>query len=326
MAHDWVDSFTSNEIRELRRVSDLQGALSLAVNWGLVVAAMAAVAHAPVVVLPVVVPLALFVIGARQLGMAVLMHEAAHRTLLSRRGWNDRCANWLAAYPVYLSLELYRPYHLQHHARTGTEEDPDLALARGWPVSRASMRRKIVRDLSGVTGVKRLIAQTSFLIATARGVRRDRSELLSFVGGGSVAEARAALVGAALWQLVLLAICVAVGHPWLYLLWAGAWLTTYSLCMRIRSIAEHAMTGDPANPLANTRTVIAGVWERIFIAPNRVNYHLEHHLLMTVPHHNLPRLHDLLDRRGLLEGACLANGYREVLVGMVREPDVAALQ
>ncbi|HEY0477763.1 MAG TPA: fatty acid desaturase [Kofleriaceae bacterium] len=323
MPHDWVDSFTSHEIRELRRVSDLRGALSLAVNWGMIAAAMAAVALAPAVLLPVVIPLALFVIGARQLGMAVLMHEAAHRTLFRRRSWNDRCANWLAAYPVYVSLELYRPYHLQHHARTGTDEDPDLALARGWPVRRASMRRKVVRDLVGITGVKRLIAQTRFLIATARGVRRDRSEVLSFVGGGSAAEARAALVGAALWQVALVAICFAVGHPWLYLLWAGAWLTTYSLCMRIRSIAEHAMTGDPANPLANTRTVIAGPWERIFIAPNRVNYHLEHHLLMTVPHHNLPRLHELLAERGLLEGACVASSYREVLARMVREPGSA---
>jgi fatty acid desaturase len=325
MAHGWVDSFTSDEIRDLRRISDLQGAFSLAVNWGLIAAAMAAVALAPAVLLPVVVPLAVFVIGARQLGMAVLMHEAAHRTLFRRRSWNDRCANWLAAYPVYLSLQLYRPYHLQHHARTGTDEDPDLSLARGWPVSRASMRRKILRDLSGITGVKRLIAQTRFLIATACGARRDRSEVLSFVGGGSAAEARAALVGVAIWQLMLLAICAAVGHSWLYLLWAAAWLTTYSLCMRIRSIAEHALTGDPADPLANTRTVVAGPWERLFVAPNRVNYHLEHHLLMTVPHHNLPRLHQLLHRRGLLEGACMADSYREVLARMVREPGAPAV-
>jgi len=320
MSREWVHSFTPGEIRELRQVSDWHGALSLAINWAVIAAAMAGVAITPAPLRPLAVLLALFVIGGRQLGMAVIMHEAAHRTLFRHRGWNDRVANWLAAYPVYLSLELYRPYHLQHHARTGTDDDPDVGLARGWPVSRASMRRKIVRDLAGVTGVKRLIAQTSFLIATARGKQLDRSEVLSFVGGGSAAEARAALVGAAVWQLALIAVCAALGHPLLYLLWMGAWLTTYSLCMRIRSIAEHAMTGDPADPLASTRTVLAGPWERIFVAPNRVNYHLEHHLLMTVPHHNLPRLHALLQQRGLLEGACLAGGYREVLARVVTEP------
>lgn len=100
-------------------------------------------------------------------------------------------------------------------------------------------------------------------------------------------------------------------------MWAGAWLTTYSLCMRIRGIAEHALTGDPGDPLTNTRTVLTSAWERIFVAPHQVNYHLEHRLLMRVPCHNLPRLHA---QRGLLEGACLANGYREVIAAMVRAP------
>jgi len=51
------------------------------------------------------------------------------------------------------------------------------------------------------------------------------------------------------------------------------------------------MVPDPLDPLRNTRTDAARWWERLLVAPNRVNFHLEHHLLMTVPHHNLPRLH-----------------------------------
>ena len=91
----------------------------------------------------------------------------------------------------------------------------------------------------------------------------------------------------------------------LYLLWAGAWLTTNTLVTRIRSIAEHALTPDADDPLGNTRTTLARWWERLFIAPNRVNYHLEHHLLMTVPHYKLPRLHALLRRARLLARACV---------------------
>jgi fatty acid desaturase len=64
--------------------------------------------------------------------------------------------------------------------------------------------------------------------------------------------------------------------------------------------------------LRNTRTTIARWWERLFLAPNRVNFHLEHHLLMTVPHHNLPRLHRLLRERGGLDGSCIAPGYLSV--------------
>ena len=44
-----------------------------------------------------------------------------------------------------------------------------------------------------------------------------------------------------------------------------------------------------------------------------MNYHLEHHLLMTVPHYHLPRLHALLRERGVLDGACVERGYWRVL-------------
>ncbi len=73
------------------------------------------------------------------------------------------------------------------------------------------------------------------------------------------------------------------------------------------------MVLDPANELGNTRTVLAGPWERLFIAPNRVNFHLEHHLIMAVPHYNLPRMHRLLRERGVLEDALVTRGYRELL-------------
>ena len=55
----------------------------------------------------------------------------------------------------------------------------------------------------------------------------------------------------------LFGILTAFGHPALYLLWIAAWLTSYSLAMRIRSIAEHSMVPDPTSDLLNTRTTRA---------------------------------------------------------------------
>ena len=103
------------------------------------------------------------------------------------------------------------------------------------------------------------------------------------------------------------------GHPASYLLWVVAWLTTYRLVTRIRSIAEHSVVPDQLDPLRNTRTTRARWWERFLLAPNLVNYHYEHHLMMTVPHHNLPELHRILVARGAIPEGCLASGYREVL-------------
>ena len=112
---------------------------------------------------------------------------------------------------------------------------------------------------------------------------------------------------------ILLGILAALGHPELYLLWVVAWFTVNSLVTRIRSIAEHAMAPDPSDELRNTRTTLARRWERIFVAPNRVNFHLEHHLLITVPHYHLRRMHRLLDERGILTHACIDIGYPGVL-------------
>jgi fatty acid desaturase len=291
--------FSTDEIKALREMRDWRSWGSIVLNWALVAAAFALVARWPN---PLTIVLALFIIGGRQLGFAVLMHEAAHRTLLKRRWLNDWVGNWLCAYPVWSDLRPYRPYHLQHHAKTGSAEDPDLNLITPFPITRASLRRKIWRDLSGKTGWKRAKATMKRDLGRSSGrVKRNFDAGLDSLHG--VAITNAILFGV-LWVL---------GHPWLYLLWVVAWLTTYSFIMRIRAIAEHAMTPDQSDDLGNTRTTIPRWWERVFIAPNRVNYHLEHHLVMTVPHYNLPRMHRMLRERGVLDAACIANGYAEVL-------------
>jgi fatty acid desaturase len=297
-AKRWLDALTRDEIQELRQMNDWHSWASILTNWGLIFASFAMVAYVPN---PFTVLLALAVIGTRQLGVSVLMHEAAHRTLFKNRTVNDTVGNWLCGYPVWSDLAPYRRYHLQHHAKNWTPDDPDLNLAIPFPVTWASMRRKIWRDLSGQTAWKRV-----------------RYVLKRDLGGMNVQQFGSNagwrnLRGVALTNLVLLAGLAAVGHPALYLLWVGAWFTTHHLVVRLRSIAEHAMVPDPNDPLRNTRTTLARWWERLFIAPNYVNYHLEHHLVMTVPHYNLRRMHRMLRDRGVLEGACVQRGYAGVL-------------
>src|SRR5206468_593882 len=67
---------------------------------------------------------------------------------------------------------------LQHHAKTGTAEDPDLSLAAPFPVTRASLRRKIWRDLTGQTGWKR--ARATF--RRDLGLSQGRVRRLDFTG------------------------------------------------------------------------------------------------------------------------------------------------
>src|SRR5207245_3645499 len=136
-----------------------------------VFAAMALVALGPNILTVLV---ALVVIGSRQLGLAVVMHEAAHRTLFKSRAWNDWAGNWLAAYPVWTDTAPYRNYHLVHHAKTGTMEDPDLGLVAPFPITPASFRRKVWRDLSGQTGIKQAILV--YKRDMGLGIRRSQRE------------------------------------------------------------------------------------------------------------------------------------------------------
>ena len=292
-------------------VDDLHGWLSLALNWALVFAAFALVAWAPEVILKsLACVFAVFVIGARQLGFAILMHEAAHRSLFGTRWLNDFVGNWLAAYPIWAEVEPYRRYHLVHHAKTGTAGDPDLGLITPFTITRASFRRKVIRDLTGQTGVKQ--AKAVFLRDLGWGAGRNQRDQ-GMARGERPDVGWRKLLPVALTNAVLFGILALAGHPWLYLLWVVAWLTTNRLVTRIRSIAEHALTPDANDALNNTRTTVARWWERLLIAPNPVNYHLEHHLMMTVPHYKLPRFHALLRERGVLDHACVAYGYLGVL-------------
>ena len=302
----WRAALSQDEIRDFLKLDDRLSWQSIATNWALVGAAFALVAWWPNLLTVVA---ALFVIGARQLGFAILMHEAAHRTLFRNRRLNDWVGNWVCAYPIWSDLYPYRPYHLQHHAKTWTDADPDLGLATPFPITRASLRRKIWRDLSGQTGWKRFRATLRRDLGRSRGrVKRNFDAGLE------------ALHGVIITNAILLGVLTLLGHPALYLLWIGAWFTTYSLAMRIRAIAEHAMIPDPGSDLRNTRTTVASWWERLLIAPNYVNFHLEHHLLMTVPHYHLPRLHRLLRDRRVLDEACVTRGYQAVLALAASRP------
>lgn len=288
-----------DEIKQLSERSTLRGIGMVAHCWAVILAAMAMVAWLPN---PVTVLLAIAVIGSRQLGLGILMHEGAHGGLAKSARLNLWLSQWLCAYPVFAETLAYRRYHLRHHDLAQTAQDPDLVLSRPFPTSKASMRRKFIRDLTGQTGIK----QRAAYIAEACGkpgdpLRRRAAALFAALG-------RPLLVNAAMFAGL-----AGIGVWWLYpLLWLLPLLTWYQLVTRVRNIAEHAMVPD-ADPWRVARTTHAGLLARMFLAPYRVNYHAEHHALLFVPAYRLPRMQRLLRERGLIDRLERAPDYRSVL-------------
>jgi fatty acid desaturase len=108
----------------------------------------------------------------------------------------------------------------------------------------------------------------------------------------------------------LLAACWATGHTWLFAVWVLSYVTPFPLYVRIRSLAEHACTKMTTDVFLNTRTTRAGLLARMTVAPVRVNYHMEHHVLPGVPYYRLPLMHRMLRERGVVEAP---PGYLDVL-------------
>lgn len=313
-----TDYLSREEIRELTTPSDVQGWIAFATTWGMIAGCFALVAWWPAVW---TVALALVILGGRHLALAILMHEASHRVLFRTRALNDFVGEWLCAAPSWNHLHAYRRHHMAHHAHTGTEKDPDTGLVRGFPCSRGSLARKFLRDLTGIAGIKRVIAllamdfgfieYTASVDTTKVDVsKRTWTEFLQ-TGARNFGPVLVTNLGL-LWTLR------ALDHGALYWLWIVSYLTTFSLFVRVRSMAEHACTERSDDDFRNTRTTLAGALARLTVAPHGVNYHLEHHLLMTVPFFKLRRMHELLRARGAYEHAHVAQNYREILRLMVQ--------
>ena len=100
---------------------------------------------------PLTIVLAILLVGSRQHGMSILMHDAAHGVLFKTKALNEFVGKWLLGAPYGGDMASYRHYHLKHHRHTQTENDPDLPLSAKFPTTKASLRRKFIRDITGQT-------------------------------------------------------------------------------------------------------------------------------------------------------------------------------
>ncbi|MEE4382776.1 MAG: fatty acid desaturase family protein [Pseudomonadales bacterium] len=301
------DVLTREELAELTQRSDARGAWIVLCQWLQVIAIFTVVA---LWTNPLTLVLGTILLGSRQLGFGILVHECGHRTLFATQRLNDFVGEWLAAPPTFNNLRAYMRGHLLHHRDAGTERDPDLPNYRDYPISRERLRRKLWRDLSGQTGWR-----------TLKGLGRT---LVRFPQLGE--EAKGAVARAVAMNLLLFGTLLAVGEGALYLMWVAAYVFVFPAVSRIRQVAEHAAVPDlfDADPRRNTRTVRANLLSRAIFAPHQVNWHLEHHCLASVPIYHLRRMHRLLAERGYYDDVEFPTGYVDLLRRVSSVPAAAA--
>jgi fatty acid desaturase len=232
----------------------------------------------------------------------ILAHEAAHRLLFRRRRLNDAVGRWLLAYPGFVPFEAYRRAHFSHHRDELGPGEPDILFYAGYPIPRASFRRKMRRDALGVSGWKNLRGLLSALRSAA-----GRPVALRIVAA----------------QLGVWAVLVAIGgwgRWWLYpLLWLGPWMTVWRVINRLRAIAEHGGMARSQDRRATTHVVRQSWLARFWMVPYNTGWHLAHHADMGVPFQNLPRLHAELVASGWVTEQIEHRSYLALWRSMVRD-------
>jgi fatty acid desaturase len=282
---------TSSYREKLRRIPNIRNGISVVSVYvqtiGIVVAAIW-------IDSPIAWAAAFILMGRAHAQFASLMHEAAHRLLFSHKKLNDFVGNWLLGYPTLTSTPAYRRVHMAHHRQEFGPEEPDIPLYANYPVSTASLRRKLFRDATGQTGMKLLSAQLRGLRSPDARVRRTLIKML-------------------LLQVVILATCTALGYPLVYLfMWVLPYLTVWRVINRLRSIAEHGGLRADSDRRITTHSVHQSLLARFFLVPFNIGWHLTHHVDAGVPFRNLPAYHRHLRDAGYVTSEIEYPNYRAI--------------
>ncbi len=295
----------TGELRDtLRRIPTTKNALSIISVWsqtcGLIVCALW-------LNTPAFWILAFLLMGRAHAQFAALMHEAAHRLLFRNRRLNDWVGRWVVGFVGFTPIDLYRRGHMAHHRDEFGPDEPDIPIYRGYPITRSSFRRKLWRDATGRTGWK-------LFQGLLRGANSEhalvRSQARSIIG----------------YHLVLIAITVALGYPWLwFVMWLAPHLTVWRVINRLRSIAEHGGMQRSSDRRNTTHSVRQHRLTRFWLVPNQIGWHLAHHVDSGVPMRNLPRLHRELTRAGYVNSDFEYPSYRALWRALSARPEAEEL-
>jgi fatty acid desaturase len=207
----------------------------------------------------------------------------------------------LLGYPGFTSTDAYRRVHMAHHRDEFGPDEPDKALYAGYPIGHASLRRKLVRDATGRTGIKLMRQFLGNLRHPNPQSRRATRHILAV-------------------QAVLIVASVVSGHWWVYpVLWLAPYLTAWRVINRLRSIAEHGGMHRSKDRRESTHSVRQHLLARFFLVPFHIGWHLAHHVDAGVPFRNLPPFHRALHEAGYVDATLEYPSYPAIWRALAAE-------
>ena len=218
-------------------------------------------------------------------GFQLWVHEASHYQLFRSKILNDLYTTLFFAAPIGVSLDVYRHYHLSHHAFLGTDQDLDRFAYQTNLSSPRHLLKYLLRCLLLLEAVQ--IIRNKYLVSSTPSFSPSRySKLASLI-----------------YSIAFFLTVSSFSSPLLYIfLWLYPLLSFSVFFNTLRSVSEHAgttccsLTESPLvqRRLLNTKTTLCNPFEKFFVYQVNFNYHVEHHLFPHVPAFYLPCLHTKL--------------------------------
>lgn len=295
-----VDSrrISKEQLLELSAVSPVISSLNIAAEWLLIALAISLCRY---FWNPILYVVTIAFIGARQHALLILMHDGAHYRLFRNRRINDLISELLLAWPNFVTMRSYRQHHFLHHRYLNTVRDPDWTRKKDdpkwwFPKSWAELGQLLAGEFLGAGAV--------YNIWLSRSLSAEDST-----------SPKSSTIGRPVFYVLALTVIVYSGaFQGFVLYWLVPCATWLMLVLRVRSIAEHFAIARRTGACSNTRTTLPGLFDRIFVAPQNIGFHLEHHLYPSIPFFRLPELHRLLMTDAqFASSAHLTKGYVGVL-------------
>jgi fatty acid desaturase len=280
-----ADHSVSVQVKQLARLSVSRSVFEIGFTWLQLLAIISICLYFQSLWLTAI---GFLLIGAKQYGLLILLHDGTHGLVHPLRRWNDAITLWLIAAPCGSSYSSTRVTHLMHHRYLGDgQRDPDYFLyCAGEPQPKLTAKQFLGHFAKLLIGGQ--IVYTLFGSHNAGSMLRR-----------SLADKAKSLFPVAVMQTVILGAFTLAGHFMAYFyLWVVPLVTLAVLFNGARVFCDHSVHADASTSAEDILiTYTSNPVERFFFAPFHMNFHAEHHLFPYVPHYNLPKLRAILQER-----------------------------
>ena len=287
----------NKKVRELHKVSDWKGILSIFFEWSLIIACIIlSETYFSWYFYPIVV----MFLGARYLALGLIMHESVHNLVSKNSFVNDWLSEIFCSWPMLISMRSYKIKHLAHHAWLNTDDDPDFTSKadENWkyPMMRHKFFKILITQLSGfgIFETLKVMSSSKMKVKKPKTPLRYHLMRISF-------------------YLIITGLFLFFNRGLILILyWLIPFFTWTQIANRLRRVAEHSAVEGKSHDL-QTRTTKHGILTRIFLSPKFISFHNEHHIYPGVPCYNLRKVHTILNEDEVVRNSLhISNSYYEV--------------